>query len=140
MKIVIFLFLLLFLAAVGHDLYINYIADEERLKDLESLQFNTDKYEFSDLGWVIKTYLPGGIEQGKALFTPESWDAFINPVLQTMTVIVAAVPLAIAVLIWGLIALVQNRGAFFVQFRKRGKNDFAVYKHAQGKAVKYKRK
>jgi len=140
-KILLFVLLFPFFAAVGHDVYINYFSTPEKQKQIERLQFNFDEFMISDTGWVWNEYAKDSMEIARGSIEPEQWTAQIDPILQLPTMVVGLIPFAIGV-IFLVISFVLGVGMFKRQGKRRKENadDFAVYKHAQDKQVKFTRK
>ena len=132
-----------FIAALGHDLYINYYLDEEKLRDLKMLKPNIQDFRITDLGWVWNEYLPTSMEVLKDSFATETWVNYIDPILQAPTMIVAIVPFLIALVIAGIIHVVNGDNPLSLlkmKFSKNKSKNFSVYKGEKEKSTKYSRK
>jgi hypothetical protein len=141
MRILLFLLLLPFLAAVGHDVYINFFSDDEKIRQVKRLDIDPEDFLISDLGWVMQEHAPGTYMTMRDMVGDESWREFVDPVLAMPTMVVAAIPFLVAAVLAVLIYLVTNRAIFQVGGWKRSKNaDFSVYKHAKSNSMKFKRK
>lgn len=137
-KLWIFILLLPFLAAIGHDFYANYLADAEKKAQLESLNFKPDEYMASDLGYVFVTYTPEFYENIKSSVSEHNWNKFAEPVLQQYTWAVALAPLGIFLLGF---ALVKVAGLLAAP-RRRAKlpQDDPFLRHEKQETFKYKRR
>jgi len=140
-KITLFLFLLPFLCALSHDIYINYFSTPEKVKKIERLQINFQEFEPSDAGWVWQKYSTETFDMARTNTSTATWKHSINPILQLETMLVAIIPFACLCAIFLLCFLIGiwpfPRGFYA---RKRKDNGFSVYKGDQGSAVKFKRK
>ncbi len=143
-KTFLVILLIPFLMGLGHDIYFNYFSDDEKIKDLKSLQINPKEFLISDAGWVWNNYSPNTLEAARMSFETSTWRTIIDPVLQLPTMIVGLLPW-LAGVTYLLIAYIlgiwpcSGRVINFMPRRKR-KDDFVVYKHAQSNATKFKRK
>ena len=82
LRIMLFLFCIPFLGALGHDLYVTY-QDEDFSKQAM----------FSDIGYLWVTYHPDSFRDARRGIDPETWQTFFSPVLQQKTVLVSLFPL-----------------------------------------------
>lgn len=95
-KLWIFLLLLPFLAAIGHDIYASYYApDEERNKLIQYYDIDPEAYKISDAGYLLVTYAPSAYDAMRETVGPERWSKWVDPILQLYTFVVALFPLAI---------------------------------------------
>jgi hypothetical protein len=142
MRILLFLLILPFLAAVGHDLYINYYLDEDKLRDLQNLRPSLKDFLISDLGWVWNKYAPTGMEIFKDTVQPGTWENIFLPILQKPTMLITAIPFA-ALFVLNMIIKIF-KGEKIINFEARGakkhKVEPNVYKHAKSKNMKFTRK
>lgn len=128
LRILCLVFLILFLATLGHDLYNTY-------KD-----GNYDQpVKFTEFGWLWVTYIPDTLDALRSTIRPEVWKEWIVPVLKTKSVIVTGAPLAtflaIILLVRGC-SLLKTGGR---TARNQALRDpFAPQK--SGRGFKYKRK
>ncbi len=136
-KFFLFIMLLPFLAGAGHDIYLNYFSDPEKVEQLKALQIDPDQFLISDLGWIWTEYAPGIMKEARTLMSSRTWSQYVDPVLQLPTMVVSIVPFfCVTVLL--LIAFILGIWPFS-RFKAK-QDDFAVYKHAKTKAVKYSKK
>lgn len=141
-KFFLFILLLPFLAAIGHDVYYSYFSDDEKIEQIEQMDIDPNAFKLSDLGWVWQTYHPGSLAQAKNEIAPEIWKEKIDPILQNYTFVVALAPFLMGS-IFCLLARILGVWPFTQIGSRlmRNKNeDYAVYKHAKSKATKYTRK
>lgn len=110
-KIWLVILLLPFLAAIGYDFNANYLSTPEQKAKLEALQIDPEAYHISDLGYILLNETPDTYQMLRDTTTPETWDSWIDPVLQTYTFVVALVPFAIFC-IWLLIARIFSLWPF----------------------------
>ncbi len=139
MRFLLFFLFLPFLAAIGHDLYVNYYLDEDKLRDLKNLRPEFDNFLISDLGWVWNEYAPNGLEVFKDSFSIEAWEGYILPVLSMPTMVVTLIPFTIAAIIAIILKLIHSEISFKLTKNHKG-NDKTVYKNSKSSATKYKRK
>ena len=140
-KIFLTLLLLPLLASIGHDIYINYFSDSDKIKEIKRLQIDPDEFLVSDLGWIWQTYNPSSMEAAREQIQPEVWKAQVDPVLQLPTMVVAFFPCFFGC-VFLLFALVLGVWPFsrYGFSRKDKADDFAVYKHAKSHSIKYKKR
>lgn len=140
-KIFILIMIIPFLSAVGHDVYLNYFSDSEKMRQIKSLQIDPDKFIPSDLGWVWHEYAPENMKTARTMVEPEIWKDQVDPILQTPSIIVSMVP-AFAGSVFLIIAFVLGVWPFshYGRRRREKEDDFAVYSHARSNTVKYKKK
>ncbi len=107
-RVWIFLLLLPFLAAIGHDLYASYYAPEEiRTRVVEHYDIDPGAYKISDAGYLLVTYAPETFETLRASVGPERWMKWVDPILRLYTFVVALIPLAVF-LTWLLISRILD--------------------------------
>ena len=128
-----------FLLAAGHDIYLNYFSDNEKILHARSVQINPENFLVSDLGWVLYHYIPKGMDIARDTTKPETWEEKIDPILRLPTMVIGLIPF-IGSLIYSLLAFVLGIWPFSHagQTRNEKESDFAVYKHA--KETKYSKK
>jgi|GEM_PF-2373535 len=144
-KTLLVILLIPFLLALGHDLYINYFSDDEKIREVKALRIDPEKFLISDAGWVWNEYSASTMEATRGMIDPETWTAKLDPVLQLPTMIVGLIPWAMTLVYLSFSALFgfwpcTNSVISFGGKRRRKNDDFAVYKHAKTKSVKYKKK
>jgi len=139
MRILLFVLILPFFAAVGHDIYINHFSDDDKIRDVKRLNIDVEGFQVSDLGWVWQEYSADSYDTVRASIDPEKWEADIDPVLEMPTMVVAIIPFIIGSIIVLIFYGYQNRGTLFASKRTK-KEDMTVYKHAKDNAIKFKRK
>ena len=130
------IFLLCFILAIpafvalGHDIYLTY-----------QEQDFTKTMMFSDVGYLWTTYSPETYAWAKENFEPGTWDAFLTPLLEQTTVLVALVPSIVAFIIAMLLKTLGLPPFAAARAGKTtGKNfSFGSGDRQQGK-FKYKRK
>ena len=140
-KILLFICALPFLAGLGHDVYLNYFSDDEKMREIKNLQVNPQDFMMSDLGWVWQRYSPNTMEMVRGMVEPKVWENKIDPILQEPTLLVTAAPI-VAAIIALLVTFVLGVWPFtrIGHKRKESKTNFGVYKNAKGKKVSYKKK
>lgn len=97
-KIWLFVLLLPFFAAIGHDFYVSYLTDPDQKARLEALDIDPSVYQVSDFGYLIVHYLPDFYENTKAAIDETTWAKYIDPVLQQFTFVIGLVPAALFLL------------------------------------------
>jgi len=140
MRILLSIFLIPFLAAAGHDLWINFIADEKKLRALKNLRPDFDGFLVSDLGWIWEEYAADSLEIFRDSFSVTTWDNIISPILQMSSMLVAIIPFAILAVIALIIKLCTDGTSFKLMRGKPKASDQTVYKHAKSNAMKFKKK
>ncbi len=141
-KIFLFILLLPFFAALGHDVYYSYFSDEQKLKQIERMNIDITDFKISDAGWVWQTYSPQTMEQARQSIEPAIWEQKIDPLLQYPTMVMAGVPFMLGA-IFCVFAMILGVWPFTragARLTHQSADDYAVYKHAKGKATKYSRK
>jgi len=120
------------LGALGHDIYITY----------QDQDFNKPMM-FSDVGYLWTHYHPESYNWARDNFSPESWGYLVAFVLEQKTMLVAAVPLAIAAVILAVLKLCGlppfSGGIFGGRFNKKKGFSFGSGDKKQGR-FKYNRK
>ena len=137
MRALLTLTLIPFLAALGHDLYINYYVDKDNLRSLKNLRPEVENYMISDLGWVWTEYAPNNMQAFRDIFADSTWQNIINPVLQMPTMVVAVIPFLIVAAIGIILYIFQGNISFNTQ-SKPNKN--SIYKHAKTNRMHFKKK
>ena len=84
LSMLLFIFLLPFLGALGHDIYLSF-----------KEQDFTKPMMFSDVGYLWTQYLPDSYKTAKDEIAPETWDAYVAPFLEQTTLVVTAIPLVL---------------------------------------------
>jgi hypothetical protein len=125
-----FLFALLPLAAIGHDGYVAY-QHPEMGDPLTAFKLTG----FSDLGWLWTHYSPDTFKTARDTLNPGTWK-LLDPILEQKTVLIAAVPLILLIVIRLMADMVQKGRMMSVGGGKQG----YAGSQAKGKQVKYKRK
>lgn len=110
-KIWCFLLLIPFLAVMGHDIYANFLASEEDISRLESLNLDPKSYHASELGYLLVTYTPGLYENIQSLSDIKIWFTWIDPLLRLYSFVVALIPFVLFVT-WLLIARITDLWPF----------------------------
>lgn len=142
-KTLLVLLLIPFLLGLGHDIYFNYFSDDEKIRAVKALRINPEEFLISDAGWVWNTYSPTTMETARDTIAPDTWASKIDPILQLPTMVVGLIPWAVVLLYLSFAWLVgiwpcESRISLFNKRPK--KDDYAVYKNAKAKAVKYNKK
>lgn len=140
-KTFVFILLIPFLAGLGHDLYLNYFSDKQKIEQVKRLQIDPEKFLASDLGWIWENYFPASMETARGMVEPEIWQLQVDPILQMPTIIVGIIPFFIGC-VFLLLAFVLGVWPFsrYGKLRRQKEDDFAVYSHAKEKAVKFTKK
>lgn len=140
-KTLLFILFIPFLAAVGHDVYLNYFSTPEKMKEVERLQINVDEYVISDTGWIWHEYSKETMNAARGSVTAEVWDSYINPILELPTMMIFGIPLGLYI-IFLIVTFALGVGPFAHRgkMRKQKPDDFAVYRKAEEKKVKFNRK
>lgn len=140
-KTLLTLLLIPFLLGLGHDIYISYLSDDQKIAQVKRLQISPDDFMVSDLGWVWNEYHPSSMEMFRDTTEPETWANKVDPILQLATMQAGIIPFAIGVAFL-MIAFIIGIWPFSRFGRKRGGNedDYAVYKHAKSNGIKYSKK
>jgi len=94
-KLWCFILLLPFFAAIGHDFYANYLADNQKKTKLEAFEIDPASYQISDLGYLFVTYTPDLFDAAREQVGEETWKKYADPVLRQYTFVIALVPAAI---------------------------------------------
>jgi hypothetical protein len=138
----LFVLLIPFLLAIGHDVYANYWLDEERKAKLEAFDIDPTAYQSSDIGYLLTEYTPDIYVTAKDMVPEESWQKWVDPVLRQYTFVLAGIP-AVLFSLWLLIARIFDSGPFSggTSSRKENKNapPSASLKKS-GDAMKFKRR
>lgn len=137
----IFILILPFLAAVGHDVYFNYFADSEKARQIKNLQVNPEEFLVSDLGWIWQNYSPNTMQTARNMVEPDIWATQVDPILQLPSMVVGIIPFFLGC-VFLLFAFILGVWPFskFGQARREKEADFAVYKHAKSKPIKFSKK
>lgn len=129
-KLFLFILFLPFLAALGHDLYLNYYADEEKREQLQALNIDPEEFMISDAGWVWQEYSEPTMDSAREAIAPETWKHNIDPILQLPTIVVAIIPFFFGA-VFLLITFILGIWPFTRHgtSRKKSDKDFVVYIH-----------
>lgn len=105
------------------------------------MQIDPDDFKISDLGWIWKEYHEDSMEMVHDNVENQAWDEKVNPILQLPTMVVASVPFFLGC-IYYLLAFFLGVWPFsrHGMMRSTPSDDFAVYKHAKSKSIKYSKK
>ena len=130
-----FLFALLPAAAIGHDCYIAYHSPE--IGDF------MQAFRLSDAGWLWVTYHKDSFDWAQANISEDFWGMAIDPLLRLPSVVLAAVPLIVLLLVVGIHALIKRSGMRLSmggsKARSSGKG-FGRPGEKKGERVKYSRR
>ncbi len=141
LKILCFLLLIPFLAAIGHDLYANYGRDPEAQAKLTALEIDPKSYKSSDFGYIFTHYTPKQYEVVRAKVSDRNWNAYIKPILSQYTFVIALIP---AALLYTYLILARIIGLPpFIRFTSDGlEKSYAgdIRKHASRRQIKYNRR
>lgn len=140
-KTLLTILLLPLLASIGHDVYINYFSDSDKIKEIKRLQIDPDEFLVSDLGWIWQEYSPNTMKTARENIQTEVWKESVDPILQLPTMVVAFLPcfFGCVFLIFALVLGVWPFSRY--GFTRKGKEeDFEVYKHAKANSLKYKKR
>jgi hypothetical protein len=116
-------------AAVGHDLYMAYNANQAG---------SPVAFQLSDLGWLWTTYAPENFQWVKSNADSDFWVRYIDPILEQPAALVAAVPFVLS-----LIAVIAGKFVATGQglfFRRGSDGNFSFREGEEKKRAKYKRK
>lgn len=94
-KTLLFILLIPALAALGHDIYINFFENSEKLAKIEALDIEPEKFQFSDMGYLWLTYAPESYELARENTTPSLWSPGLNMILSLPSIVIGAIPAAI---------------------------------------------
>jgi hypothetical protein len=127
--------LVLPIAAIGHDLYLAY--GQTGTLDLEQ------PFKLSYVGWLLQNYAPDQFAQAREVVPADTWSLLIRPILESPTVLAAAVPSAILYAI-SIVTYIYDRVRSLapVSARSRGQHNEGkvTIKNKELAKVKYKRK
>lgn len=135
LSLLLFILVLPFLAALGHDLYISYGENQDYMNNIA-----TKEMMFSDVGYLWTTYEPDSYNWVRGDLDEESWKTFVAPFLEQTTVIVTLIPPAILMVIMLLIKFWDNLA---VLVKTGGKKKSFKYNDGSNKKAarfNYKRK
>lgn len=138
-KSLLFILALPLLAAIVHDVYINYFSDDKKIQEARNLRVNPDDFLVSDTGWVWQYYHADSLIMLRESMDAEQWSKSVNPILKTPTMIIGMVPLGVGC-VYLIIAFILGIWPFSKFRRKENPNDYAVYEHAKAKKIKFNRK
>lgn len=140
-KNLLLILLIPFLLAAGHDIYLNYFSDDEKIREVKNLQINPKEFMLSDMGWIWQEYSPGSMEILRDMVSKESWTENFDPVLKQPTMLVTIVPFLCGVIAL-LFAFILGIWPFsrFGQKRREDKAGYGIYKKAKGTKTQYNKK
>ena len=141
-KTLLVILLIPFLLGVGHDIYLNYFSDDEKIREVKALRINPAKFLVSDMGWVWNEYAPNMMQSVRDMVEPSTWKSTFDPVLQLPTMIVGLIPWAItfAYLIFARLAGFWPCAGVGASFGRGSKgSEYAVYEKDKAKKMKFKR-
>ncbi len=129
-KILFFLFLLLALAALGHDAWYYYNAYE-----------NGDELplHFSELGFLWLTYAREYHDMALDMVGADMWGEYVRPVLLMPAVYVAAMPALLFGLLYFVFKFAAERGFSLSAMGRSKKSDYSGVGRKE-REFKYKRK
>ena len=143
-KIWCFILLLPFFAAIGHDFYINYLADDEKKARLEALEIDPQAYQVSDFGYLVTTYTPEIYTIGRDQLGEDNFKEYVDPLLRQFTFVIALIPAALFyawLVIARLFGLPPYKGWRFGKQVSGNSNYEGVFKdHDRENRMKYKRR
>jgi len=134
------LLLLPFLLVIGHDVYANYFSDVMKQKKLENLRVDPNSFQFSDAGYLWVTYFPDNYINARKSMSGDTWETYIDPVLETPSAIVAILP---AAFIYALLMAAWALGIWPFNHRRpipSQKLEYDMYGKPINKPMKYTRK
>ncbi len=140
-KTFLFIMLIPFFAALGHDLYVNYFNTEAKIEHVKKLNIDPKKFMVSDLGWIIDEYVPKTMQKARTKIDVPVWRQKIDPALQLPSMVIGAIPFLVSSA-YLILAFIIGIWPFsrFGKSKKMKQDDFAVYKHAQEKSIRFKRR
>jgi hypothetical protein len=142
-KTLLVILLIPFLCALGHDLYINYFSDDEKIRNVKALRIDPQKFLVSDAGWVWNEYAPNVMSSARDMTAADIWEQKINPVLKLPTMVVSLIPWIITFLYLALARLIGlwpcRDSAIRLSGRGNKKQKFSVYEKDIAKKTKFKR-
>lgn len=139
-KLWCFLLLLPFFLVVGHDLYANYLSDEDKKARLEAFDIDPNAYQSSDMGYLVVKYIPSAYENVTSVIGQDNWAKWIDPVLRLYSFVVALIP-ALLFFIWLLISRIFDIWPFSGSIGRGEKDVYGRKKTApQSGQFKYKRR
>jgi len=140
-KLLCFLLLFPFFAAIGHDIYSAYYSDPDKVAKLEALDIDPKDYQVSDAGYMLLQYAPEFYEESRMAIGEQSWMRYIDPVLKQYTFVVALIP-AVLFYLYLLFAFVLGMPPFSSgKFNKKNMPDMDTYERRNTETTfKYKRK
>ncbi len=130
-----------FLLGLGNDIYLNYLSNSEKVRQLKNLEINPKEFMLSDIGWVWQEYSPDSLALAQNIVGTPAWQNNLEPVLRQPTLLVAAI-LPICGALSLLTTFVLGIWPFekYGKRRRRDKEGYGIYKKAKGKKAKYSRK
>jgi hypothetical protein len=140
-KKILLILLIPFLLAVGHDIYINYLSDDEKIREIKSLRIDPNKFMMSDTGWLWQEYSPSTMEMTRDMTEQDYWKNKIDPILQQPSIYLTILPF-----LGGVVGLILTFILGVWPFsrlrdqRKRDKAGYGIYKKARGRKITYGKK
>lgn len=140
-KLFLFILALPLIAAVSHDVYLNYFSSPEKIAEVKRMRIDADGFEMTALGWVWIEYSSGTYEMMRSNVSEETWKTTIVPLLKMKTIIVSVVPITTGVLITLLLWLF-GLGPFkhLNRFKSFKSPEQATVYNKKAKKAKYGRK
>ncbi|MEM6781660.1 MAG: hypothetical protein AAF569_07330 [Pseudomonadota bacterium] len=143
-KLLLFTFILLIpaLSVLGHDLYMAYGADEEKIEKLKDLEFDHGVFHLSDIGRLWIAYAPDSLNDVRRSVSLSTWQNFVAPLMEQTALLVALVPVILMYFLVAIFWLLRiGPYAGVKNMKTKAGNDFSVYdKHEKKGKVKYGRK
>jgi len=140
-----FLFILLipFFFALGHDVYLNYFSDDTKIEKIKALEVEPKGFNTTDFGWVWVNYSKESFDLTRNNVSTETWRNVVSPLLKMKTMLVGAIPYFIG-LVYLLLAWIIGIWPFahlnrFKSFGGSKGKSKGVYKNAKASRTKYKR-
>lgn len=98
-KLLLFILLIPFFLAMGHDVYYNYFSNPKKIEKSTTIGVDPAEFRATDMGWVVIEYSPGtfkAIKHGSPEFV---WKNIIDPIFRLPTMVVGLIPFCIGLLI-----------------------------------------
>ena len=111
------------------------------MRAVKNLRIDPEEFLISDLGWLWQNYFPQSMQIARDSTEPSIWVSHIDPILQMPSMVVGIMPFFIGC-VYLLLAFVLGVWPFtkFGRERRETAADFAVYKHAKDKSMKFSKK
>lgn len=140
-KFLLFIFFLPFLATVGHDVYINYLSTDEKVREVKNMQIDPKEFMMSDAGWTWQRYSPGTMQLARDSVDQEDWKEKIDPVLEQPTLFVTLVPFATILVLTVLFMFIKLITFSAMSFTPKARmRKHTVYKHDKANPMKFSKK